>query len=397
MAPPPPPIEYVPSDGTFIDHELSVNLDSTEAFEGPEKLLEIWFYPSQSQIPKNNGEIVKSLRSIPFDQWSKLLDLVNCKILSITSSDKLNAFLLSESSLFVYDHKLILKTCGTTTTLYCLNALFKLIKSELNWDFIIDEFKTQPYKVFYSRRAFMFPFKQQLIHQNWNNEVEYLDQFFINGYQYLIGRINNSQWHLYLTNNSDIQPNESFDSTFEILMTELSPAKSSNFITSRKPGFEIDENDDLGHFLGKSTLSNIGLNNLFPESSTKVLHDAFQFTPCGYSSNTIINQDSYYTVHVTPEKDWSYSSFETNVNPILFNTSYLKILQDVLKMFKPNKFQVILINNEHDDYSTIDLFKLNELNGYKKLDKIIYDLGNYQLLYLSFEITEDGLINDLTI
>ena len=40
--------------------------------------------------------------------------------------------------------------------------------------------------------------------------------------------------------------------------------------------------------------------------------DAFQFEPCGYWANAIIEGDYYWNIHITPEKDFSYASFETN-------------------------------------------------------------------------------------
>ncbi|CDR41411.1 CYFA0S07e01772g1_1 [Cyberlindnera fabianii] len=381
------PITYHAGDDAFIDHELSVNLDSTEAFEGPEKLLEIWFFNHDRELPDH-----KSLRSISHNQWSQLLDLVNCKILSIKSSSKVDAFLLSESSLFVYDHKLILKTCGTTTTLLCLDMLFQLVQRELGWDFLING--KQPAKVFYSRRAFMFPEKQRSIHKNWDNEVEYLNQYFTNGSHYLIGRIDNSHWHLYTTTGiTTASTSGTDDETFEILMTEISADKAEQFVTSRKPGFEIDEEHDLGHFLGHSTSNNTGLNNLY---NTVQIHDAFSFTPCGYSSNSILDEDKYYTLHVTPEKDWSYASFETNVDATKFGLTNVEILYKVLEIFKPHKFQFTFFANG-DSENMKALRKLDSLKGYKKVDKILYDLDDYQLMYVSFQLCESEMINRLTI
>ncbi|KAH3680625.1 hypothetical protein WICPIJ_008196 [Wickerhamomyces pijperi] len=385
------PIEFNPSDNSYVDHELSVNLDSTEAFEGPEKLLEIWFYPNLEDVPAGS----KTLRSISFDLWSQILDLVNCKILSIKSSKYMHAFLLSESSLFVYDHKLVLKTCGTTTTLYSLNAIFQLVKKELNWEFVLGGAQ-QPYKVFYSRRAFMFPDKQKSIHKNWSSEVEYLNEFFTNGSQYLIGRIDNSQWHLYITDSNKEEPVVDYDETFEVLMTGIPADKARDFVTSRKPGFEIDGNQDLGHFLGISTSNNTGLNNIYEgDIQDTIIHDAFSFTPCGYSSNTILDDKYYYTLHVTPEKGWSYASFESNVNTKRFNTNNIEILTKVLKIFNPDKFQLTLFKNLN--YTESELFSLTSLNGYNKIDRIVYDLGHYQLLYLSFEKDPNTLINGLSI
>ncbi len=386
------PVIFNAAENTYIDHELSINLDSTEAFEGPEKLLEIWFYHSEKDIPGD-----KTLRSISFDDWGKILDLVNCKVLSVKSTSKLDAFLLSESSLFVYDHKLILKTCGTTTTLHCLGSLFEMVKIQLGWNFTNKNNRLEPSKVFYSRRAFMFPLKQKSIHKNWTDEVDYLNGFFENGSHYLIGRIDNNHWHLYTTEptseKSTIHDDEEIDETFEILMTELSPDRALQFHTSRKPGFEIDEEHDLGHFLGHSTSNNTGLNNLYNKVEE---HDAFAFTPCGYSSNSILDDDSYYTIHVTPEKDWSYASFESNVNPLKYGLNNVDVLYKVLNVFKPHKFQFTLFCSGYGkDFEA--LRRLDRIKGYKKVDKILYDLDNYQLLYVSFQIDEAELINGLSI
>ena len=194
---------------SYVDHQLSATLDSTEAFEGPEKLLEIWFYPQPNEIPTNDKGEKLTLRSIPVEKWVSILNLVKCEILSIKSTPLMDAFLLSESSLFVYDHRLTLKTCGTTTTLFCLPYLFEVVKNDLGWDFRnLGEDKMSPFKVFYSRRAFMFPSKQKSIHKNWADEVEYLNKFFCNGKAYVVGRYDERKhWNLYVTDTrTDIGP-----------------------------------------------------------------------------------------------------------------------------------------------------------------------------------------------
>ena len=49
----------------------------------------------------------------------------------------------------------------------------------------------------------------------------------------------------------------------------------------------------------------------------------------------------YMTIHITPESEFSYVSFETNV-PL---TSYLGVIQRVLDTFLPGKFILTVFAN----------------------------------------------------
>lgn len=79
-------------------------------FEGPEKLLEIWFAPSEAELPapaavdaedgvrrrpQRDGEEWKGLRQVPRQVWEDMLDIVQCKVLSFVEGDETDAYLLS--------------------------------------------------------------------------------------------------------------------------------------------------------------------------------------------------------------------------------------------------------------------------------------------------------------
>jgi S-adenosylmethionine decarboxylase len=63
--------------------------------------------------------------------------------------------------------------------------------------------------------------------------------------------------------------------------------------------------------------------------------------------NAILH-DAYYTIHITPEAECSYASFETNA--CLKN--YDATVRNVLNVFKPKRFVLVLFGDE-DDISTM--------------------------------------------
>lgn len=151
--------------------------DGSSPFEGPEKLLEIWWSDSAEHA---HG---KGLRNVTRRDWEEMLDQVHCKVLSVIEGDGVDAYLLrlawclsieataqttlhSESSMFVWPHKLILKTCGTTTLLLGLETILQLAKKV--------GYARGPWRVFYSRKTFMFPDKQKGPHKDWRAEMSTL-------------------------------------------------------------------------------------------------------------------------------------------------------------------------------------------------------------------------------
>ena len=202
---------------------------------------------------------------VPAEIWKDMLDLVNCKVLSIVESEHVDAYLLSESSMFVFPHKLILKTCGTTTLLCGLPRILEIAGQLAGFPHTTTNRITgsgtaaSPYRVFYSRKNFLFPDRQRGPHRSWRDEVKSLDRLFLGGSAYMIGKMNGEHWYLYLTEpNTILTPpatpdraetetkildlpskaatlhhienvEEQQDETLEVLMTDLDEENAKQF------------------------------------------------------------------------------------------------------------------------------------------------------------------------
>lgn len=71
--------------------------DHRAPFEGPEKLLEIWFAPSAADVPdaiqpSTDGRI--GLRKVDRKIWEEMLDIVKCQVLSVIAGTEMDAYLL---------------------------------------------------------------------------------------------------------------------------------------------------------------------------------------------------------------------------------------------------------------------------------------------------------------
>ncbi|SCV74593.1 BQ2448_7622 [Microbotryum intermedium] len=414
-----------------------VDDSSPGPFEGPEKLLELWFAPSQDLVPssKNHGQGLRptrnddvewtGLRQVARHVWDDVLDEVKCKVLSVIEGEQVDAYLLSESSMFVWPHKLILKTCGTTTTLLGLPTLLRIASETCGFRGV--------WRCFYSRKTFMFPDRQIGPHKDWAQEMNFLDTLFENSSAYTVGRMNGDHWLLYLTPPQDdvllphalettsalspINPTTALstlsaslsaslpsptlsstsprsnpfasipsllkdptptsiasipDQTLEILMTRLSPRACASFY---HPGSSADtpytSYPDIApevdaHSLGTSLSTKLGITSLLPDATL----DAFLFSPCGFSSNAV-RGERYATIHVTPEPAYSYASFETNLDLSLSpsdvessSASLQKLVERVLTIFEPATLSITLfVSIDDNDEKT----KGSQHEGMRKL------------------------------
>jgi hypothetical protein len=112
-------------------------------FEGSEKRIEVDFRLGA-------GSPRDGLRSLSRAQLDELMTLAACTIVSSRKNDELDAYVLSESSLFVYPTKYILKTCGTTKLLNSIPRLLEFAAA----------MGMEPRRCKFSRACYLFPEQQ---------------------------------------------------------------------------------------------------------------------------------------------------------------------------------------------------------------------------------------------
>lgn len=285
-------------------------------FEGPEKTLEICFTPG---IGNPNG-----CRALKRRELASILAEARCSVLSSISNEHLDAYVLSESSLFVYPHRVVVKTCGQTTLLRCLGRLLELATFEntlglrLEW-------------VGYSRKNYFFPDDQRSPHKSFDEELSYLEERCqaARGDGYLLGPITGDHLFVYVSNSYRTHKT----TTLNVMMFDLDEEVRRLFYLHK------GENPD-GE-AGSRMMIRSGLNRLVDDTRHTVDNAAFE--PCGYSMNAI-RADSYSTVHVTPQAQCSYASFETNADG-----QSADLVRDILEIFKPQRAVVTLFSSREDD------------------------------------------------
>lgn len=322
-------------------------------FEGPEKKLIIQFVDSGSNISgeafssklkfrDDYKEIKNGFRQFNSKDWQKILKYAQCNILSIKSNNYFDAYLLSESSLFVYSNKIIIKTCGTTTLLYIINPILELAKS----------INMKPQYVMYTHKNFIFPKNQIYPHRDFQEEVEYLNRYF-DGKQYILGNKLNNHFYLYFYNNLGMKIHLN---NLEIMMQNLNLEKMKQF-------YKISSSDPIN--LTKIS----GISGILSNMDI----DSYLFTPCGYSMNGLF-EEYYSTIHVTPEKGYNYSSYETNYNMCNID-EYSNIIEKVRNVFDPRELVIVIYcDDNHIEYikNLVNFINFND----KEKEQIILKLDN---------------------
>ncbi|XP_015880476.3 S-adenosylmethionine decarboxylase proenzyme [Ziziphus jujuba] len=333
---------------------------SAIGFEGFEKRLEVTFFePGIFADPGGMG-----LRSLSKAQLDEILKPAECTIVSSLSNEYVDSYVLSESSLFVYPYKVIIKTCGTTKLLLSIPAILKLANT----------LSLAVKSVRYTRGSFIFSGAQSYPHRSFSEEVAVLDSHFgklgLASKAYLMGSPDKAQkWHVYSASaewaNLVWGAQQSGPVyTLEMCMTGLDSKRASVFYKSNSISAAVMTEDS-------------GIRKILPQSD---ICD-FDFEPCGYSMNSI-EGDAISTIHVTPEDGFSYASFET-AGYNFEDVNLSKVIERVLTCFQPSEFSVALhstlVGEEIGSKFPLDL------KGYSCGEKSYEVLGmGGTLIYYSF-------------
>jgi len=318
----------------------------TGCFEGPEKTLEVCFKPGV-------GEEL-GCRAFSRHQLDEICRNGRCTIMSTISNQYLDAYVLSESSLFVYSHKIVIKTCGTTTLLRCIRSILLFAAKlglELEW-------------LGYSRKNYTFPGDQAFPHSSFDQELTFINSHAnlcekLDGSGYVLGPVTGDHWFVYVADKCDRPSYLSTDKVVNIMMFDMDDTSAKWFYKSECP-------------TANDMTTKSGISSLVPGS---VIDDC-AFEPCGYSMNAILF-DSYSTIHVTPEKSCSYASFETNQSLM----SYTSLIKNVLSVFKPKRFVLTMWADEA-------ALKALQENPCTQKNYTVHNKGNYVRTTVSSTVVE---------
>ncbi len=293
-------------------------------FEGPEKKIEIILAEPQP-----------GLRCNADGRWRRVVHASGAEILNSVSTAKLDGYLLSESSLFVWENRLLLITCGQTTPVRALPEILEFIDRE------------KIAFLFYERKNLSFPCEQET---GVEEDFSFLADFFP-GQALRFGSADRDHVHLFYY--GDGLPTPQREATLRVLMHDIDPAVGRCFARTGVGAANVNDMLDTLGFMGGD-----------------MVLDSYYFSPQGYSLNGLA-EGGYLTVHVTPEPEASYTSLETNI----VAPDDHRIIDKVTRIFKPARFCVFLKTADDDGYeqsgerSPVDLpgFGLEE-SDHRRLD-----------------------------
>ena len=248
-------------------------------FEGSEKKAEIIIDATQISL----------IADLEENFWQALVQCCNAKILSTIENKDCKAFLLSESSLFVWHDRLLIITCGNTRLVHSVEYFIQQVGVS----------KIQ--QITYQRKNEYFAHAQL---SSFGDDIALLGQY-VKGQSFRFGELDGH--HNYIFNQDTHFKLNQEDKSYELIAYQICQKASDKLTTLGLAANEIREFLQLDRLLAGYIL------------------DDFVFEPFGYSINAIKGMH-YLTIHITPQASSSYVSIQANINLIALAPDFLRIL-----------------------------------------------------------------------
>ena len=301
-------------------------------FEGTEKKLEVVVTPD-----------FPPLRSLGDGAWRDIVESAGAEVLSTLRSERCDAYLLSESSLFVFDDWFVLITCGRTTLVDAVPQILRSIP-EGSIAFLV-----------YERKSEHFPEHQST---TFGDDVSRL-QAILPGRALCFGDEHGRYVQMFHTTRPYTP--ETNDPTLEVLMHVIDEDVAKHFTSGHVPN-------------GASVAASSGIGAILPGFTTS----EHVFDPAGYSLNAVKGEE-YYAFHVTPEANGSYVSFETNYD---FRGALGGLVGSIVGLFRPRAFDVVtFVPGSEPEFL---------VSGYELADHVVHALGGYRVSYFQYFAPPSG-------
>jgi len=248
-------------------------------------------------------EITSTLNLLKFtdDFWEEMVKKAGAYIISKIENNNLKAFLLSESSLFVWKDRVLLITCGETHLLQA--ALY--FQKEVSRDEITS--------LLFQRHQATYPERQK---SNFQQDKLLLQAQLKGSCRY---------W------------SENYCGSLFLFGDNQQPFATKNILMMHGLTGRFFEALQKGKVKKKDVAYQLQLNKYFNHFTL----DQHCFDPQGYSLNAISGQ-YYFTLHITPEVLSSYLSFESNL-PAHMITDFHNHL---IRLFKAQRNYLMSFSSE---------------------------------------------------
>lgn len=261
----------------------------------------VFFEASEKKIEMVVSDI--NLRDLGEVYWKKVVAECHATVISSLSSDQVDAYLLSESSLFVWSNRMVMITCGEIPL---SRSIMRLIN---------DVGRDRIQSLIFQRKN---EFDESRQKTTFIEDVKALGEF-VDGSAYRFGHPDGHH-HYMFSLNQPYSPAEE-DRTAELLMYHIAHEAAEIFYRNKTQRQEARELLLLDQF------EDFAIDDYF-------------FQPYGYSCNGV-KGDRYFTIHVTPQREYSYISCEMNFGAAGDCDDFFSSLVSSLR---PRSFDLVTFN-----------------------------------------------------